>query len=158
MISTINDYQGRTVDLLAFKGGTDPGDTLTTQALVLQGGSGEIIAGPAKLAQRWLLEFLTEEGSLAYLPLRGTIFMTEARLGRFRTTVDAEQVFYFAADQAKLNLLAEEDANTPDDEAYADVELNNLVITGDLLIMNVTLISRAGSSRKVLFPLTIRTG
>jgi hypothetical protein len=157
-MSTITDYAGRTVDLLAFQAAQTNGVAQLVHALVMPSESGNLIAGVNKLAQRWLIEMLTEAGSIPYLPTRGTILMRELRLGRVRNAVDAEQTFYFAANEAKQTLLAEESTTTPDDESYGSVVLNSAVVSGSALVLRVTLNSLAGTSRTVLLPIDTRIG
>lgn len=157
-MSTINDYIGRTVDLLAFKDASPDREKLLRMALVGEGDRGEVTAGIQKLAQRWLIEILTEEGSLRYDSNRGTIFMIEARLGRIRNTADAEQVFFFAADQARFALQAEETDDTPLDEAYSRVELESITVLDGFMLMRVRLYSVLGNDREILLPIDVRTG
>jgi hypothetical protein len=154
-MSSVTDYLQRTVDLAAFhdQKGEGEGEVLLTQALVTVGGSGKVTTGINKLAQRWLIEFMTEVGSLQYLPTRGTSFMTQARLGYLRTTVDTEQAFSLSAFEIKENLLAEAASDTPDDELIAGARLVSMTVRGDGIILVVELKSNAGTSRKVILPI-----
>ena len=52
---TLAQYEGRTVDFLAFEDMKASGDTQLTQALVLPGQAGALITGIEKLVQRFLL-------------------------------------------------------------------------------------------------------
>lgn len=153
-MSTVADYIGRQVDVLFINDLDLERDSLAPLALALEGEGGKITAGVQKLGQRWLLEMMTEQGSIRYLPARGTTFMTEARQGSLRTTVDAELSFRLAAAQAQIQLLAEEDDNMPDDERFGGVSLDNIAVIGDTLTLRVTVFSRAGTSRQVLLPIS----
>lgn len=155
-MSTVADYVGRTVDLMAFQGQRDDTEVLLTQALAVPGSNGTICTGIQKLAQRWLLEFLTVRGSLSYLPDRGCDFMGYMFRGELRTTIDVSQAFHASAAQVSTNLQAEEDTDTPDDEAYGMVTLDNLIIAGDTLTIRVTLLSVTGESRVVIMPIDVK--
>jgi hypothetical protein len=151
---SVVDYQNRLVDMLIFHNAGIGQFQLTDMALVPEGTNGFLTSGIAKLAQRFLLELFTEQGSIPGDPLRGTTFMTELRLGRVRTTVAAEQAFAFALDQAKLRLQLEEDANAPLDEKYGRVELISIIIApADKLTLQMRLTSAAGEGVTLLFPL-----
>jgi hypothetical protein len=156
-MSTAN-YVGRTVDMLAFQHDGTPGEKLASMSLFTAGGSGKLVAGPQKLAQRWLLEFMTEIGTIPALPRRGSDFMYEARTGQFRTTVEAEQAFFLAADLVATSLRAEEDDDTPADEAYGSVDLTSIAVSGDQLTLHIVLRSAAGTSRELIMPIPIRIG
>lgn len=155
-MSTVADYVNRTVDLLAFQNGQAGGTSLTDQQLAGPGERGEVIAGIAKLAQRWLVEFLTIAGSVRALPLRGSRFISDMRTGAIRTILDAEQSFELASKQVARNLIGEEEEGIPDDEAYAGVRLENITIGGDTLTVEVTLTSKAGTQVTVLTPITVK--
>ena len=152
-MTTVANYLGRTVDVCAFAGQDPNRETLLIQALALPGQGGAICTGMQKLAQRWLMEFLTMTGSMKYLPQRGCDFMAQLSRGQLRTTRDVEQAFYLAAAQVKLNLRTEDPVGAPDDEVLADAELLNLAINGDQLIMHLSLSSLAGTARTVILPL-----
>jgi hypothetical protein len=154
-MSTVVDYRGRQADILAFKDIEPNKDSLTTMALARENDGGEITAGIQKLAQRWLLEMLTEEGTIPWEPERGTLFMTQLRLGLVRTTIEAEQLFFFAEDQARLNLILEEDDDMPDDERFGSASLVSLAVNGDLLVVRAELTSRAGKGVTLLMPLSV---
>jgi hypothetical protein len=156
--ATVKDYVGRTIDILAFQGAEVGRETLLTMALAQEGQGGEITTGIQKLAQRFLLEFLTESGSLMYEPNRGTRFMTELRLGRIRTTIDAEQQFFLAADIARINLVTEEPDDAPDDEKFGSIALDSLAVAGDKLTLHLTLVSVAGTTREIILPLKTTVG
>lgn len=157
-MSSVADYKGRQIDLLAFQGAKIAGEQLLDQVLVADGESGQVTAGIQKLAQRWLLEMLTETGSIPYDLVRGTSLLFDARNGILRTTVDAEQSFVLAAAAAKVNLILEEDENMPDDERFDSVVLDSVTVTTDRVIYRTTLRSLAGTDRVILLPLTTTIG
>lgn len=157
-MSTVVDYIGRRVDMLAFHGTIVNQEFLADMVLVEEGGSGQITAGIVQLAQRTLLELLTEEGSIPYDPTRGTLFMRELRLGQIRTTIEAEQSFSLAVNQLSVSLVAEEDDDTPDDEKFDTLVLDSLALAGDKLTVRATLTSVAGEGITILLPLTVPIG
>jgi hypothetical protein len=61
---TVQQYVGRTSDLLAFDDAAIQGNALLTQTLVKPGQGGALIAGIEKLVQRFILELFTEKGSI----------------------------------------------------------------------------------------------
>jgi hypothetical protein len=158
-MSTVLDYQGRRFDLLAFRGHKPLGRALLTQSLFDFECSGEVITGSAKLAQRFTLEFLTEQGSLQYQPERGTEFMIQVRQGFINSEQDAILQFEFAMIDVTQNLITEEeDASLnsiplPDDERFASAELTQVAILADLLQLYITVTSVAGTARPIILPI-----
>lgn len=155
LTATVDQYLGRSVDLLLYDGMRATGDTLLTPALARPGQSGAEIAGIQKLAQRFLLELLTPAGSLQYLPARGCGFMDEARQGGWRTEADVEQAFYASLLGIRRNLVGEESANDPYDERFSDARLLSVSVTIDQVTLTIQVTSLAGTSRTVLFPLRV---
>jgi len=154
MTASAAEYEGRTVDLLAY-GGKKAGSTLLTQQLARADAAGELCTGIQKLAQRWLLEFLTERASMRYLPERGCVFLTAARLGQLRTTADVQRLFYLSAKQIEVNIKSEEDDTMPDDERLGKVTLTGIGLGKDWLTLTIEIGSRAGTARKVILPLAV---
>jgi hypothetical protein len=154
--ATVKDYVGRTVDLLAFDDARSSGDTLLTPALVQPGQSGALITGIEKLVQRFLIELLTEQGSLDYQLARGTFFMTSLRAGVVRTSQDLFAEFSSAEVDVRDNLQLEEDfANDPADERYRAAELISASLFGDTATLTIRVDSVAGDSRTVIYPLRV---
>ena len=134
--ATLVDYVGRTVDIAAFKGWKEDSHVEVTQALVLPGKSGELIAGIEKLVQRFAIELLTESATLTYLPERGTEFITAARIGYWRTTGDVQNSFNLALVSLTENLQIEESETDPDDERFDSAELLSVSLFGDSVTMS----------------------
>jgi hypothetical protein len=145
-------YANRAVDFLAAQNVQATGDNQLELALFSPTSSGYICAGVQKLAQRWLIEFMTEVGSMPGLPTRGTNFMTLVRSGSIRTTAAMTLNFNFAAVTAKTNLANEETNTWPDDERIAGVELLSLEFSPGSAKLYVIVYSRAGNAREVLLP------
>lgn len=153
--ATVDQYLGRTVDLLLYDGMAVGADTLLTPALVLPGQSGALITGVQKLVQRFLLELFTELGSMTYASTRGCNFMRDARRGGWRTPTDVEQSFYTSLLNVKRNLIQDELSTDPDDERFASAKLLSVVVNADSVVLHIQVLSQAGTARKVLFPLRV---
>lgn len=155
MATTFLDYAGRRVDVLALRGAQEMGEVQLQQTLFDEESAGEICTGIQKLAQRWTVEFLTEAGSMRFLPNRGCRFMTDVRFGRMHTEVDVETSFLFSMVPVGRNLQNEEDEEMAADERFASAELLAIVIQPGYLSLSVKINSQAGTSRKVILPLAI---
>lgn len=154
LTGTTAQYTGRTVDLLLFDGATATREAELTPALVQPGQSGALIAGVEKLVQRFLLELLTEIGSLHYDPTRGTTFISQIRAGTVQTSQDLFMAFSSSELILRNSLRLEEDSETdPADERYQSSELLSATLSGDRAQLSFRLISLAGTARTVLYPL-----
>jgi hypothetical protein len=153
----VRDYVGRTVDLLAFDGAKAEGTAQLIPELAAPQQSGALITGISKLVQRFLIELLTEKGSLLYQPQRGTFFMIKLRLGAIRTSEQLISEFSEAEIDLRSSLILEESANDPPDEKYLSAELLSANLQGDSADLLIKITSRAGESRKVIYPLRVTT-
>lgn len=152
-MSTVADYIGRTYDVLAFRGADATKQVELSQTLADEGG--EICTGIQKLAQKWLLEMLTMQGSMPFLPTRGTTFLTAAFQGRLQTELDVRTAFALAAADIKDNLSKDYTDNTPDDERLESSTLLSVTINPDGLAISVRLLSLAGTTRAVILPIGV---
>lgn len=114
--------------------------------------SNAAVVGIYKLAQRYLIEFLTGDGSVAYQDDRGTGFWPAFRTNQLRTESDV-----YAAFLAARTLIAERmqpQAGDNPDESYADSTLTGVTFQGRRkLALSITLTSQAGSSLKIVLPI-----
>lgn len=156
MAGNIADYVDRTVDVSLFQGVQEGKNNPLEMSLIGGQFAGTAIAGAAKLAQRFFLEFMTERGSIPSQPNRGSDFMFEARTGQLRTTAEAEQEFYLSVDQIRDALVAEEEEGIPDDEAFASATLETINLSADKLTIRAIVRSQAGTSRQVILPISTR--
>lgn len=126
------DYINRKYDYLALQNTTAPTvgrrDKKLGLELFNEKTSGAITTGIQKLAQRWLLEFMTEQGSMPGLPERGTNFMRAARTGQFSVPITVRAQFAAANLIVTRNLRNEETDDMPPDERFSDAELLNVAI------------------------------
>jgi hypothetical protein len=156
-MATIADYQGRKFDILAFQ--PKEMSTELDQSLAAIESGGLICTGIQKLAQRWVLEFLTPTGSIPYKLQRGSSFITNVRAGRVRNNVDVVAYFSAAAAETGVNLKNEDVLTDPDDEKYSSATLDGFSLNYDgRLVLNVTLLSVAGTSRSVILPISVSAG
>jgi hypothetical protein len=163
----LSDYATRKYDYLGLQNTAGTGDRRLGLELFNKDTSGQITTGAQKLAQRWLLEFMTERGSMPGLPLRGSSFMRTARTGGFRTPMSVRTEFAVADLTIKNNLRAEETAAMPLDERFASAEITNVAIlpgfdvsqksgtTAAFLTLGVKITSRAGDAREIVLPIEI---
>ena len=127
--------------------------------------NGFILTGVRKLAQRWLLEFLTIDGSATKMPTRGSTFMRNAFAGKFRSGLSVRHEFAKAAAQITQNLQNEENEDMPADERFASAELVDFVIlpstfvddtSGTTIVylnLRVKINSRAGTNYETILPI-----
>lgn len=139
-----------TYDVAAFQQAT--GDY--TQALITLNNNGVAISGTLKLAQRFILELMTEKGSIPYLPTRGTTFITEAKYGELITEVDVYSSFALALLDIATNLNDEELTTDPTDESFDTAQILNVIIGNESVSLNIKIISKAGTSQNIQIPLT----
>lgn len=152
------DYTGRTVDLAAFQGHELGAEVLLGQSLAGTGvaAGGLVVTGTLKLAQRFLVILLTEQGSLRYLPDAGCGFMTDARLGRWRTPADVRQSFHSALLDVQRQLGQLELPGDPDDERLAGVTVLAVELNpADRAGLRLRLTTRAGTARTFIAPLSV---
>lgn len=150
------DYVGRTADLLVFHSTDENVNLPVTQAIVPAGRySGYLTTGIQKLTQKFLLALLTIRGSKQYKPLDGCQFMADVRRGRWRTVADVRQSFYSALVDVKRQLQLDENAETPEDEQYAEASLDDVKLTWPDASLTITLVSAAGTSRTFVAPLGV---
>lgn len=153
--TSVIDYKNRKVDMLAFDDAKASGEALVTQALLQPNSGGALTTGINKLVQRFILELLTERGSLQYQPDRGTFFMTQFRSGIIQTSQALFSAFSTAEVDLKKNLKLEESDSDPADERYDSSELLNASLDGDRANLSIKVVSRAGESITFIYPLRI---
>jgi hypothetical protein len=148
----------RVYDVLALQGARPTGEVQLEQILFDADAAGMLCTGIQKLAQRFVLELLTEKGSMRYLPSRGTTFMTQLRQGYLRTETDVFIAFNLALNDLELNLTAEDATTDAPDEQYASATLNSVTILAGTVVLHVTLMSMAGIARQVVMPVSTTPG
>lgn len=154
-VATLADYLGRTTDLLAFAGAQEGSEQRLEMQLVLPSQGGALIAGIQKLVQRFLLELLTEKGSMRYLPSRGSTFLIDLHSSRWRTPADVTASFSAALVDVRRNLIGEESEADPPDERFLSASLLSVGLAQDQVRLSIQVVSRAETSRTVLYPLPV---
>lgn len=156
-MSTLADYNGRTVDAAILRPrspATDGVDVVSDLSMGQDGGA--VCTGVQKLAQKWLVILLTQQGSVPRRPTRGTSFPAAIVNGTIRTDADLATAFLIASDQVAEQLAADVTINTPTDEQLDSATLLSASITlGGAAVLRVYLLSKAGTSRNVVFPIGV---
>lgn len=113
-------------------------------------GSSKTVSGIRRLAQRVLLELLTDHGSMPYQSRRGCTFVRRCRAGMSEYDV----IVAFAAARSRIKRLLKTDvtADTPKNEQLADMRLGGIFLGNGQLIAAVLVISRAGDAVQVDTP------
>lgn len=151
---SLQDYVNRKYDYLSLQNIKPIGDAKLGLELFNKENNGKICVGIQKLSQRWLLEFMTEYGSMLGAPDRGSSFMTAVRQGRIQNALTAAAAFEAAAMTIRRNLQNEEYADMPDDERFNNAELLSVAILPGYLQLRVKINSVAGDVREVILPVS----
>jgi len=147
------DYANRKYDFLALRNVAPGRERQLGLALYSADTSGQICVGIQKLAQRWVLEFLTEVGSLRGREERGSSFMGAIRTRTLRTAQDVIFAFQAANLEIERQLKNEEYADMPDDERFSAAELRNVTFYPGYMALNVMIESVAGDARAAILPI-----
>jgi hypothetical protein len=96
-------------------------------------GRQHLLAGADQVAQQFVIELLTERGSMRWLPLRGCSFLRLLR--RSRTEHDVFAAWAASRNRIRNNLRTRQAVRRPS-ECFADATLEQLTIdpAGDLLL------------------------
>lgn len=129
-------------------------DSEYTAAIVTPTVSGRKITGPEKLAQRFLLELMTEMGSMPFAETRGSVLLSKLRSGSMYSELDVINAFYTALLDVSSNLQAEETEDDEDDERYGSVELIDVSVTPGSVSMSAHLYNLTGEVSLLQFPLS----
>ncbi len=148
-------YRDRQVDFLAFDGIRYGTNVPLDMHLVSERSSGALIAGVQKLAQRFLLELLTERGSMPVRPERGSAFVTDAFRGWWRTPADVIGSFATALFHIRRTLINEETNDDPPDERFETAILETVSLLRDQVHLRIRITSRAGEETTLIHPLRL---
>lgn len=156
MATTISDYLGRTVDVVAYDPGDKPEGLRQLQLqMASQEHGGKICSGIQKIGQRFMLRLLTPRGSMQHLPNEGCEFLLDARRGAWRGPSDVFSSFASASADILEAFMSEELDDDPDDEKLEDAELLAVTLDGDRATVSVRLTTLAGDARVFLQPLPV---
>jgi hypothetical protein len=149
---SLQDYAQRKYDYLGLRGVNPNKEAKLGLELFNASSNGQICTGVQKLAQRWLLEFMTETGSMPGLPDRGCEFMVHVRQGRLRTQIEIQALFSATELDVRRNLQREEYDDMPDDERLAFAELLSSAILPGYVQIRVKINNRLGDTREIIVP------
>jgi hypothetical protein len=121
-----------TVDLLAWPSTTEPAFNYCT--------------GAQLLVQRFVLELLTELGTIKYRPTRGSSFLGDLRSGRVHNESDLYAAFALAEAVIRNTLQGEETSSMNDAERYKKASISNLVLGEGSVHLRVQIQSLASTT------------
>lgn len=148
------EWAGRSVDWNVHHG-VRPGMLAPLVGSLERLGRGWLVAGMQKLVQRYLLLLLTPQGSMPYLPRRGTSFIALLRNGWVRTPSDLRAAFAISQTELLPQLRALEQRGDPPDERLASATLVGVELAGDHAILRIQLRSQAGDTTTFLLPIAL---
>ena len=154
-MSTPVDYIGRAYDLLALRGAQPIGEVLLTQALFDTQDAGQICTGAQKVAQRWVLRFLTIKGSKKFDQNAGCNFMLMVRRGALRTEADVFAQFSFSAMDVRQQMLAIETPEMHVEDRFASATLDSIVLSQTGISLHIVIRTLADTARAVILPIPI---
>jgi hypothetical protein len=140
-----------TVDIACFHWPADKEAAMVQQLADEAGGS--TIVGSQKLAQRVLIELLTEEGSQQYSG-RGTAFLTRLRNGAY-SEMDVLVAFSSVRMQLRMNLQKEESAADDPAERYMDSYIDQIIVGPGAVQLRLNIKSRAVLTTVVMLPIMV---
>jgi hypothetical protein len=151
---SLQDYAQRKYDYLGLRNVNPAKEAKLGLELFNTASNGQICVGVQKLAQRWLLEFMTEIGSMPGLPARGCEFMRYVRQGRLRTQLELQALFSDTELDIRRNLQREEYAGMPNDERLNFAELFSSSILPGYLQIRVKINNVLGDTREIIVPVS----
>ena len=154
---TTTDYTGRKKDL-SIMSGTDPKSTERQPVTLKFGAVSSFCAGIQKLIQKYMIYFTTIAGTQSQYPDFGTDFMIGVQNGNIRTREDIVHAFNFANLKTleALKAYQKENPTIPTDEQINTASLDNLEVNGDKLVIDIRIVSNAGTDVVFLMPLPIQ--
>jgi hypothetical protein len=109
-----------------------------------------------KAAQKFSTLFLTEKGTAAGDPDRGTSFVSSLRLGDVRNEFDVTAAFTNAVAEALAWLnAAQEEIDIPDDERITGAVLTSLQINAPDIKLSIEITTAAGTARVITVPVSM---
>jgi hypothetical protein len=144
-----------TFDIAAFR--TADGQ-LAAHVMVDALSSGETVTGEAKLAQRVIIELLTDKGSMPFAPTRGTNLVGRLRSGRVRTEHDLFVAFAAAGIDLARNLHSEESTSDLPSSRYDRSKLLALKLSpaDGMAELLIEITSRAGTKVGLQLPVNVK--
>lgn len=103
-----------------------------------------------ELAQRFILELLTEIESIYFLPHRGTSFIQRCK--KARTEFDVIVAFLVVKKNLKNNLKEDEDYTVPRERRYKDSKIERIKLINNILSIDFRIITKSDDSVYVTTP------
>ncbi len=126
-----------------------PKDVYLTQKYVLSDKS-LLTSGAKKLCQKFVIELLTEKGSLEYLPERGTTFLS--RIKSASKELDVIAAFSVALRQVIKNFKKEYDRDTPSSERLKSASIVNILVHDEAIQILLAVLTMDGRTEYVITP------
>jgi hypothetical protein len=145
----------RQYDILAF----DTDDALPValmEGTLGVGGDGRLVTGIKKLAQRFLIELLTDSSSVAGASDRGNDLIWKLRNNLLQTPAEVFSEFNIAMVSVS-QVLTEQDVveDLPNDERFLFAQLTKLVLQPGKVELNISLSSAARATRSLILPIPL---
>jgi hypothetical protein len=109
------------------------------------------VAGTQKLCQRYVMELLTEKGSMRFLPHRGCLFLTRLHT-QAKTEFDVLAAFAASKSRIRRNLVSDEHKDTPPEERFADAKLLEIIVLNGYVTLEIAVKSVAGNTGNITTP------
>jgi hypothetical protein len=133
-----------------------PASSFYEAALANKTSSGRILTGQEKLAQRFMLELMTEQGSMPFMTDRGSPFLSLLRNGAVFSENDVSTAFYAALLVVRANLQSEETDSDEDIERFIGATLNSIQITSAGLALNISVVNAAQQAIGLAIPVKLQ--
>ena len=117
--------------------------------------TGRLLTAHEKLAQRFLLELMTEKGSMTFDPLRGCDFITRLRSGVVLNEQDVINIFYTALIDITGNLTNEETSNDETNQRFGGANINSIAISSGVVTMNISVINVIEEAINLSIPVSL---
>lgn len=150
------DFIGRTIDISLFGNVPDREDDqrLLTQTLLSFNGTGAIVTGAQKVAQRFLMRLLKVPGDDPY-EVEGCTFLQDASQGAWQSSADVRASFASALADISEQFAAEILATDPAEEVFDTAVLDNVELLAGFVILTIRVVTAAGESRQVISPIPL---
>ena len=150
MATSVN-YSGKLIDLCILETGQQEGYGDVNVGIAA---SGQVIAGPYKVAQKYLKFLLTRLGSIPSEPTYGTQFLDKLLNGRIANS-QALQIQFYASSPAAVNYVLNSNLTPSSDETLTGVALDSFSVIEDTATLKIRL--TFADSSVITVPVTIST-
>lgn len=157
-LDTVVTEQNETFDVMAFEADDDL-IVSQFQLTLVSGDQGKLVSGIKKLAQRFLIELLTDSQSVSGGVIRGSEFIWRIRNGVISLPSQVYTEFALAKEEIREILVSEDfETQTPSDESFLDAELTDVFISNGRVELRISLSSLAGDQREFKLPINLNYG